>query len=207
MKSSYSQIGQDKWVVEKTKGKRNGYFIEIGAVDGVYLSNTYLLETQYGWTGVCIEPSSKYGDLIKNRSSLCFPVCLSDKAGEVVEFVEGTTEKWGTDESHHTLSGIQKYFNAHQTKGITIKLRTRTLEDVLIAANAPTDIDYMSIDTEGSELIILKNFPFNKYKIKLITIEHSYVEPQRTLIRELLTKNGYKHVHQLNIDDCFELIN
>ena len=38
---SYSQIGQDLWVLETLKNKKNGYFLDIGAHDGIYLSNTY----------------------------------------------------------------------------------------------------------------------------------------------------------------------
>ncbi|MDA9981739.1 hypothetical protein N9H39_03180 [Gammaproteobacteria bacterium] len=52
-----SQAGQDRWVVETLKGKKNGFFLEIGASDGVNLSNTYALERELGWTGCCVEPN------------------------------------------------------------------------------------------------------------------------------------------------------
>ena len=68
LKDTYSQFGQDLDVIEYFKHKKNGYFIEIGATNGIDLSNTYLLEKKYNWNGICIEPQdSTYQDLIKNR--------------------------------------------------------------------------------------------------------------------------------------------
>ena len=53
---SFSQIGQDKRVLDFYQNKKNGYFVEVGANDGKRLSNTYLLEKDYNWKGICIEP-------------------------------------------------------------------------------------------------------------------------------------------------------
>ena len=57
MSDSFSQFKQDLHVLESYNYKKNGYFIEIGASDGIRLSNTYLLETKYNWKGICVEPS------------------------------------------------------------------------------------------------------------------------------------------------------
>ena len=66
---SYSQLGQD---VEVLKKYSKGYYIEIGASDGIELSNTYLLEKN-GWEGICIEPiPAKYEKLVKNRKAICY---------------------------------------------------------------------------------------------------------------------------------------
>lgn len=71
-----------------------------------------------------------------------------------------------------------------------MQLETISLHDFLIKNNSPKEIDYLSIDTEGSELDILENFPFNKWDIKYITVEHNYTE-QRERIFNLLSSNGY----------------
>jgi hypothetical protein len=70
--------------------------------------------------------------------------------------------------------------------------------------NAPLFIDYLSIDTEGSELEILKSVDLQKYKFGLIDVEHNYQEPRRTQIRELLTLNGYEFIRQNKFDDCYK---
>lgn len=66
-----------------------------------------------------------------------------------------------------------------------------TLNELLEKHGAPREIDYLSIDTEGSELTILSNFDFNKYNIHLITIEHNFTDA-RDKIHDLLSIHGYK---------------
>jgi hypothetical protein len=84
-----------------------------------------------------------------------------------------------------------------------IILETISLEDFLRKYEAPHEIDYLSIDTEGSEYAILEKFPFNKWQISLITVEHNFTS-QRQQIRELLEKNGYKCT-EAKWDDWYEL--
>ena len=182
-----SQIGQDKWVLERTNFRRGGYFIDIGAADGLYLSNTYALEKMYGWKGICVEPANKIRDLRKNRRCIIENSCIYSKSGEFVDF-----------QIDDEISGIKKYFDgAHKRKGNIMKIKTITLKDLLKKYNSPKVIDYLSIDTEGSEYEILKNFPFKDYEVKLVTIEHNAHSgkkedlKKREDIFKLLTKNGF----------------
>ena len=85
----------------------------------------------------------------------------------------------------------------------TIQVKTLTLFDLLEKANAPKFIDYLSIDTEGSEYEILKNFDFSKYTFGLIDVEHNFVEPRRSLIKNLLILNGYIYKGQNEFDDMY----
>ena len=57
-------------------------------------------------------------------------------------------------------------------------------------------IDYISIDTEGSEFEILKNFDFKKRNIEIFTIEHNFIEEKRDKIFKIMTKNDYKRVFE-----------
>ncbi len=67
---SYSQLKQDIWVLNKLNHKKNGFFVEAGACDGLYLSNTLLLEKEYDWSGICCEPNKQYYEkLLLNRKS------------------------------------------------------------------------------------------------------------------------------------------
>lgn len=69
---------------------------------------------------------------------------------------------------------------------------------------APDEIDYLSIDTEGSELETLQAIDCGKYSFRIITCEHNFM-PQRALIHELLMRHGYVRVEQSlsDFDDWF----
>ena len=73
-------------------------------------------------------------------------------------------------------------------------VETVSLNELLIQTNAPSSIDFMSVDTEGSELRILSRFDFNKYKVKVICVEHNFCEPDRSEIYKLLVSNGFERI-------------
>ncbi|WP_346839846.1 FkbM family methyltransferase [Microbulbifer sp. SAOS-129_SWC] len=186
---SPSQLGQDLWVLEKTNFKRNGFFVEFGATDGVLLSNTYLLEKEFGWNGICAEPNPQFfAELKKNRDCTVADACIYSKTGEEVEFVLAKEYGGVADEARSGAHG-QKVA-AYDSIGEKIKLKTISLHDFLVANGAPKNIDYLSVDTEGTEYSILKDFPFDYWSIGCLTVEHNF-EPQRELLFELLTNVGY----------------
>lgn len=78
------------------------------------------------------------------------------------------------------------------------------MNDLLEKSNAPLFIDYLSLDTEGSELEILKSVDLQKYTFGLIDVEHNFVEPKRSQIRDLLTSNSYHYIRENNHDDCYK---
>src|SRR5205814_5665025 len=84
----FSQYAQDDFVLEVLGGKRGGFFLDSGAADGVTLSNTYLLEKAFGWSGICVEPNEVFFEaLVRNRLCHCVSCCLYDREGDV-EFLE-----------------------------------------------------------------------------------------------------------------------
>lgn len=184
----YSQIGQDKWVHSVLGNKQNGFFIELGACDGLYLSNTLFFEKTLGWNGICIEPNSKYFDLLKNnRGCYISNELVSSHSGNILDFSICDAASGVIDENIGPFT---------QKKQI-IKKVTTTLDAILDRFNAPKVIDYLSLDVEGHEYTILSTFPFDKYKFRCITVEHNepHVGPkQQMMIREILEKNGYKFV-------------
>jgi FkbM family methyltransferase len=193
----FSQLGQENWVLDMLKYKKCGVFIDIGAGDGLKISNTYALEKEYGWHGICVEPSRQYHSLKKIRKAICIDSIVWHTDNEEVEFIEdykNGEENW--------FSGIKSQFDCHEVAGIEYLKRTKTLQSLIEQNNIGNHIDYLSIDTEGSEYEIIKNFPFNKFKIDLITIEHNYVQPKRQNIFELLSKNGF--IRQEIIDSKFD---
>lgn len=202
MYMSYSQLGQDLKVVEFYNKKENGFFIEIGASDGIELSNTYLLETKYKWKGICCEPiPNRFEKLVKNRpNSICFQEAVYNQSGLSLIF--------DIANNFDLLSGISEHIDAYKSSvdrnKTSIQVQTITLLDVLDKANAPSFIEYMSLDTEGTELEILKNFDFGKYTFGLIDVEHNFIEPRRTEIKNLLLSKGYIYKGANQWDDMYQ---
>lgn len=197
---SPSQLGQDIWVLEQHSYKRDGFFVEFGATDGVLLSNTYILEKLFGWKGLCAEPNPKYFEkLQKNRQCVVANSCISANTGEEVEFI--FADEYGGIASYAAADSHTDKRNAYANEFGKATLQTISLHDFLSKHNAPRKIDFLSIDTEGSEFDILNMFPFDEWEIKCITVEHNYSEA-REKIYKLLTSNGYER-KTVQFDDWY----
>ena len=186
----YSQLGQDLAVIDFYKEKKDGFFVEIGAVDGIEISNTYLLETKYNWKGICVEAiPNKFEKLVKNRpNSKCVSKAVFSESGLKVPF--------SICHSLELVSGMNDYLGGNwkstvENNRTVIDVETMTLNEILDENKAPLFIDYLSLDTEGTELEILKSVDLNKYTFGIIDVEHNYLEEERKNIREFLTSNGY----------------
>src|SRR5215510_11457743 len=188
----YSQMGQDKWVSETVfPGVKNGFFLDVGSGDGTFISNTKALE-QKGWTGICIDANPRN---MEGRTCQIFKEVVFSKSGERVKF-------WAGKEKN--LGGIVDTLGTRKTdEAPTVEFTTVTLADILERAKAPRFIHYLSMDIEGGEINALKGFPFDKYQIGALTVEHNYEEPKRSEIKALMESHGYKRVHTLDRDDCY----
>jgi FkbM family methyltransferase len=187
---SYGQLKQDVVALMMSGFKRNGYFVEFGAASGLHLSNTVMLERDFGWTGILSEPARKWHDaLSENRSCIIDRRCVWTNSGESIEFNETEMGE---------LSTISRFSDSdlhaeRRTGGLTYSVDTVSLDDLLDAHQAPDRIDYLSIDTEGSELDILRAFDLSRRKIGFITCEHNFT-PAREEIHDLLVSAGYRRV-------------
>jgi FkbM family methyltransferase len=202
-KKAVSQLGQDLWVLEKTHYKRNGYFVEFGATDGVLLSNTFLLEKEFGWKGICAEPNPKFfAQLKENRQCAVSDQYIAGESGKEVEFiladVYGGSQEYANDDAHSDKR------EAYRAAGWVATLPTLSLNDFLQQHGAPNEIDYLSVDTEGSEYEILQAFPFDRWRVRLLTIEHNFT-PRRADIRALMEQHGYCCTEQ-QWDDWYEKV-
>ena len=160
------------------------FFVEFGAYDGVSGSNTYVLE-KLGWRGILAEPSKTYKKAAKARRSQCYNLAVYSESDIHLEFLD--------EGQLSTIKSFRKSDNFVR-KGLSYKVNTITLEDLLSQSKAPSYIDYLSVDTEGSEYEILKCFNFNRFSFGIITIEHNFVDDKRNNIYRLLIKNGYVRV-------------
>jgi FkbM family methyltransferase len=182
---SKSQLRQDIFVLNQLNFKKKGYFVEFGAANGKFLSNTYLLEKEFKWSGILVEPSKIFHEeLFNNRNCVIDKRAVWKKSGSKLLFAEN---------SFPELSTLKKFINSDshvRSSNNEYEINTISLNDLLIEYNAPKQIDYLSIDTEGSEYDILYNFDFKNYQFRVITCEHNYTK-NRELIKKLLVKNGY----------------
>ena len=186
--ASRAQIRQDVFALLQTGFKRGGFFVEFGAAGGVEGSNTYLLETQFGWSGIVAEPSRHWiHELRRNRRCVIENDCVWRETGSELEF---------TEVGSGYESGISMKLSKDRVSGdskITYRVNTISLVDMLKKHRAPRHIDYLSIDTEGSEFDILQAFDFSSHSFSLITCEHNRT-PNRERVRDLLGGNGYSRV-------------
>jgi FkbM family methyltransferase len=187
---STSQLGQDLFALSQTGFKRNGFFVEFGATNGVDLSNSLLLEKNFGWDGILVEPSKAWHPSLKmNRGVAIDFSCIWTKSDIELDFNETDAAQLSTIDTYSSLD-----FHAElRESGRKYKVKTLSLNDLLEKYSAPIVIDYLSIDTEGSEFEILEAVDFDKWKFRLITCEHNYT-PNRLKIEDLLFRNGYKRV-------------
>lgn len=192
LKKSKSQLRQDLFVLSELNFKNNGYFVEFGATNGFDLSNTYLLEKEFGWSGILAEPARCWHKVLKeNRSANIDIHCVWKESGVSLTFNEVDTAELSTINTY-SESDIHKDI---RKQGKKYEVNTISLNDLLSKFNAPFHIDYLSIDTEGSEYIILSNFDFTKYSFSVITCEHNF-SPMREQIYILLSKHGYMRKYQ-----------
>ena len=190
---SHAQILQDLWVLYMTGEKRDGYFVEFGACDGKSLSNTLLLEQAYGWNGILAEPNPFWHDaLAANRKCAISQNCVAPVGGEEVEFIHVTDMP--------ELSRMAAYVpdDVHERDGArndqpSVRVPTVSLKELLDSHDAPREIDYLSVDTEGSEHAILEAFDFSRYRFRLVTVEHGGDTTKREAIRALLAAQGYNN--------------
>jgi len=194
---SNSQLFQDLFVLYFLNNKINGTFLEFGATNGVELSNTFTLEHNFQWRGVLAEPSPQWHQqLKKNRpKSTIIEECVYSETDKNLDFFVSDKGVFSTlDEFRNSdISSMPGNAKARNKSGYNHKVKTISLNDVFIKYFNGVAIDYMSVDTEGSELMILENFDFGSFSPKIVTVEHNFTETQHKL-DELFHKNNYSRV-------------
>lgn len=189
----HSQMGQDKWVSEGVfPGVRDGFFVDVGSADGTWMSNTKALEER-GWTGICIDAFPR-----KMEGRICHVVkaVVFSESGKRIQFL--SAGGWGgiIDDTF----GISK---DREPGAPIVEFTTVTLGEILERAKAPRFIHYMSMDIEGGEVHALKGFPFDKYQLGALTVEHNFIEPKRSEIKALMEAHGYKRFWTSVRDDFY----
>jgi FkbM family methyltransferase len=193
------QYFQDVIAYLYLKEKKDGFYIDIGANDGITGSNTYALE-QMGWKGVCIEPQPDIFKKLKYfRKCDCYNAALSSVSGENLEFLRV--------KNSNALSGFSEWITDENKKKIDesgvferINITTKVFDDIMKNYPGIKTIDFISLDVEGYELPILNSINFSKYSFQFITVEEN---GHGNEINALLSKNGYKYLMRAGGDMMF----
>ncbi|MDR2547755.1 MAG: FkbM family methyltransferase [Lachnospiraceae bacterium] len=198
------QIRQDLYAFVFFNGKRDGFFIDIGAHDGICFNNTYFFE-QIGWKGICIEPQADiYEILKKNRNCDVYNVAIGNETKDDVDFVK----VHGVD----MLSGLNSEMTKVHKERIErekgrielIKIETLSFNDLMKNYPNKTYIDFLSIDVEGAEMSILKSIDFSKYSFGLLTVENNKERKNNDReMKKYMSVQGYEVLHDLGLDIMF----
>ena len=210
----YSEVGQDKFLENNFfKDKREGIFIELGATDGILNSNTYYYEKNLDWTGLLIEPIPWYfeeGKLRENRpNSICEQVAIDIEEGESDLFlIKEDFEFYRYNEGYAGgHSGLNKYYEPKQRDRVNnipcqkslLKVKCIPLQKLLDKYNM-THVNYLSLDVEGGEAVVLESIDFNKVTIDVISLEDHWGNETTKKCIEKLQLLGYKEYARLGHD-------
>jgi FkbM family methyltransferase len=194
----HSQYGQDNFLNAYIfKGYMHGIFVDVGAHDGKTYNNTLFFEETYKWTGINIEPiPNVYKTLQNNRPSCINLNCAISNSDNITkdfmintgytEMLSGLIETY--DERH--LSRIKNEALEHNCSMTIVKVVTRTLESIFLENNM-SNVNFLSIDTEGSEFDVIKSINFNKVFIDVICFENNYDDVSEPIIEYLQAKGYY----------------
>jgi hypothetical protein len=193
--SSHSQLGQDAWAMQHAEAALakgfEKFYVEIGSANAVDLSNTLLLE-QEGWAGVSVDPFPT-GDWGARKNPVVATVLWPEET--TVDF-----------RSAGELGGVDSCIDTHRAAVESfpvVKLQTTSIRDFVARTPIPAKFAYMSLDTEGSEHLLLEAWPFAERRPFAVSVEHNFEQAKRQLIRDILEANGYAHAGALRWDDLY----
>ena len=195
----YSQNGEDCLLWEFFGPVNKGYFIDIGAFDGIHLSNSYSFE-QFGWKGICVEAHPEYFSLLKKnrpRSQCLHYACVRNRNTTTVEF---HMEKMGLLSSVLATQEFQEDVKArYEERGLpfpgfrSVEVPAATLDELLEKyLKRKIYIDFISIDVEGLETEVLQGFDAYRYSPRIMVVEANTDAAHHDTI-EILT-SGHKYL-------------
>ena len=202
-KISYSYGGVDSLILNIFKHKKNGFYLDIGCGHPIKNNNTYLLNKK-GWSGINIDLGEENINLFNSyrRKDINLATAISDKEGEADLYFY---------HSKSALNTISKQNADFQKAKVSIirKIKTQIINKIL--DNSPykdQKIDFLSVDVEGSELSILKNFDFKKYSPKVIVVEYLDLSLKKLEIKNLNINNIIESdIYKLIISNNYTLAN
>jgi FkbM family methyltransferase len=193
----YSQCSQDEYLENKFfKGYKNGFYVDVGAHNGVDINNTLYFEKNNNWRGINIEPIKKVFDLlVKNRpNDININCAVCNHNGETEFYLnEGCTEMLSGIKDKYDKRHLERLNRENNEKSDTtqiIKVITKKLETIF-DENKISHVNYLSIDVEGAEFEVIKSINFDKVFIDIIGFENNFTDVSIPIIL-FLENNGFK---------------
>ena len=190
---SHSKDNLDQKILKQLNKKRNGFFIECGAADGITYSNSNLLEKKYGWKGMLIEPIQDQFDALKKyrKGAICEKYILSSQkeSGRMVDIYDAGPESIIVQDELDNLSmsdqtRLKVLESRNAIKGIE-KANTISISTLLDRHNIK-HVDIFFLDVEGSELSVLQGWDEKRHSIDYLVIETGEIE----VLSDYLKKKG-----------------
>ena len=200
---SYSYGGIDSLILNIFKNQKNGFYLDIGCGHPIKNNNTYLLNKK-GWSGINIDLDEENIDLFNSyrKKDVNLATAVSDKEGETNLYF------YHNKSALNTISKENADFQKAKVSAIK-RIKTQTINKII--ENTPfkdRKIDFLSIDVEGSELAILKNFDFTKYSPKVIVVEYLDLSLKKLEIKNLNIDNIIKsEIYKLIKSNNYTLAN
>lgn len=187
---SESQFLQDVFAALTHRGKRNGYFVEVGVGSGREISNTYMLEKHFDWNGLLVEPNRASHETIQQqRSARLDHRAAAKTSGNVVTF-----EEYVGHGVHSRVVGAGGGHELNEVEKRTYDVDTISLTDLFVEKGVPEVVDFMSLDTEGGEADILRGLDLNKYTVGVIAVEHNLDAATQADLDSVLMPQGFRKV-------------
>jgi FkbM family methyltransferase len=191
LKCSKSQLFQELFVVSALDFKV-GHFLEVGGTDGILLSNTLALE-EMGWNGAIFEPCRFWHRALKeNRKCLLDFRAVTNTDNESISFSETSIPELSTITSRKPQDG----WTERRVNSLDYLVETITLNTALNQFNFPSNLDYLSIDTEGTEFEVLEGLNFQMFNFKVVTVEIAGDVDKGLKIKKFLEDNGFRQVFE-----------
>lgn len=187
--TSHSQLYQDFLPLFFLGAKADGFYVEVGVGNGVNNSNTYLLEKDFGWGGILIEPNSDFHESIKsNRAGTLFKCAAGPENGYDSVLFKPQDGEYSFISNSYAGSGERRITKSSELVEI------RSINSILTESQSALEVDFLSIDVEGFELKVLEGIDFIKWNFQVVCIEHNYNLEKRREIHKILEEFGYKQV-------------
>jgi len=202
---SYAQFAEDLEVLDFFH-QQPGYYVEIGANDGVSGSNTALLEQQ-GWQSLLVEANPELVAKVKAtrpRSIVVHAAIVSPEQVDTIAFykvvggepgIDGLSTTVCTDDFIERITGYGGQIE-------TIRVDALTLDQVFTKHQVPDRFEVLSIDVEGVELEVLKGLSWDRYQPRIIIVEDNSVGADWSVCH-YLRRQGYLRVHRTGVNDWY----